>query len=180
MASKETICVYAGSFDPPTQGHMYVIREGSQLFSKLIVAVGTNPNEHCTFTTEERLEMLRACTEGLENVEVDHFEAIFLVDYARSVGADHILRGIRSQQDYEFERAMRNVNEDLNPDVTTIFLIPPREICEVSSGFVKGLVGPEGWEKVIRPYVPAPVYEKLLKSAVRWHTQSGGPATASD
>ena len=70
-----------------------------------------------------------------------------LADYAESVGAQYILRGIRSHQDYEFERAMRNVNEDLKPEITTVFLIPPRQICEVSSSFVKGLVGPEGWER---------------------------------
>ena len=193
--SKENVCVYAGSFDPPTQGHMYMIRRGSQLFPKLIVAVGSNPNKHYTFSTEERVEMLRACTKSpspqsegwsfgggapFANVEIDHFEGLFLVDYAESIGVNYILRGIRSQEDYEFERAMRNVNEDLKPNIATVFLIPPREMCEVSSSFVKGLVGPEGWEDVIKPYVPPPIYEKLLQANVRWHTQSAGPQEASD
>lgn len=177
---KETTCVYAGSFDPPTQGHMYMIGKGAELFTRLIVAVGTNPNKRCTFSTEERLELLQACTEQYPNVAVDHFEGRFLADYAESVGAQYILRGIRSQQDYEFERAMRNVNEDLKPEITTVFLIPPRQICEVSSSFVKGLVGPEGWESIIRPYVPPPVYEKLLTTTLRWHSQSAGPEGASD
>ena len=75
---------------------------------------------------------------------------------------------------------MRNVNEDLKPDITTVFLMPPRQICEISSSFVKGLIGPEGWEKVVQSYVPPPVYEKLLQATVRWHTQSAGPETASD
>ena len=165
--SKENICVYAGSFDPPTQGHMYMIRKGSELFSKLIVAVGSNPNKHYTFSTTERLKMLRACCHGFTNVEVDHFEGRFLVDYAEAAGANYMLRGIRSQGDYEFERAMRNVNEDLKPGVTTVFLMPPREICEVSSSFVKGLMGPKGWEEVIRPYVPPPVHDMLLRTTVR-------------
>jgi len=178
--SKENICVYAGSFDPPTQGHMYMIQKGAQLFSRLIVSVGTNPHKHYTFSTQERVEMLRECTKGMQNVAVDHFEGMFLVDYAESVGANYILRGIRSQADYEFERAMRNVNEDLKLAITTVFLMPPREIAEVSSSFVKGLVGPEGWESVIRPYVPEPAYEKLLKTTVRWHQQTAGPETASD
>lgn len=178
--NRKAICVYAGSFDPPTQGHMFMIERGSQLFGKLIVAAGDNPNKQYTFTTEERLDMLRACTEGFENVSVDHFRDRFLVDYARSVGANYILRGIRNQHDYEFERAMRNVNEDLTPDVTSVFLMPPREMCEVSSSFVKGLVGPKGWQEVIKPYVPAPVYEALLRGDVRWHRQSGGPETLMD
>ena len=178
--SKTTLCVYAGSFDPPTEGHMFMVRRGAQLFSRLIVAIGNNPNKRYSFKLQERLEMLRACTTEHENVEVDSFENMFLVDYARSVGANYILRGIRSPQDYEFEHTMRNINEDLDPEITTVFLIPPREICEISSSFVKGLIGPKGWEEVIRPYVPAPVYQKLLENPVRWHTQSGGPETASD
>ena len=177
---KQNLCVYAGSFDPPTQGHMYMIAKGSQLFDRLIVAVGTNPDKRCTFTTQERMEMLRECASEYENVEVDHFENVFLVDYAKSVRANYILRGVRTQQDYEFERAMRNINEDLNADITTVFLMPPRAICEVSSSFVKGLIGPKGWQECIRPYVPGPVYERLLSRTVRWHTQSAGPETATD
>lgn len=173
-------CVYAGSFDPPTRGHMFMIKKGAVLFRHLIVAVGINPNKKYTFSLEERLEMLQECTAGYENVEVEHFENQFLVDYADSVGAPCILRGIRSQQDYEFERAMRHVNEDLNPDITTVFLMPPREICEVSSSFVKGLIGPEGWEETVRTYVPEPVYRKLIETPISWHEQSGGPETASD
>ncbi len=178
--SKENICVYAGSFDPPTMGHMYMIRKGSQLFSRLIVAVGTNPNKRYSFSTSERVEMLRACVKEFANVEVGDFEGTYLVDYANSVGASHILRGIRSQQDYEFERAMRNVNEDLRPEIATVFLMPPRELSEISSSFVKGLVGPAGWQKVIKPYVPEPVYQKLLSATVRWHKQSAGAETVSD
>ena len=178
--ARETICVYAGSFDPPTEGHMYMIRKGSQLFSKLVVALGTNPDKHYTFSPEERLAMLRACTKEFANVEIEHFVNLYLVDYAKSAGAQYILRGIRGQDDYEFEHAMRNVNEDLDPSITTVFLMPPREICEVSSSFVRGLVGPKGWEEVIKPYVPPPVYEKLLQTTVRSPKQTGGPEAASD
>jgi len=178
--TKENTCVYAGSFDPLTQGHMYMIEKGTQLFDRLIVAVGTNPHKTYTFTTEERVELLRRCTREFDNVVVDDFGAQFLVDFAESVRADYILRGIRSQEDYEFERAMRNINGDLKPAITTVFLMPPREICEVSSSFVKGLVGPKGWEDVIRPYVPRPVYTKLLESEIKWHKQTAGPETATD
>ncbi len=174
------LCVYAGSFDPPTMGHMFMIEKGADLFRHLIVSVGINPDKTYTFSLDDRLEMLRDCTEGMDNVEIDHFTNQFLVDYADSVGASCILRGIRSQQDYEFERAMRNVNEDLDPNITTVFLMPPREICEVSSSLVKGLVGPEGWKETVKPYVPDPVYSKLLETPIKWHQQSGGAETASD
>ena len=93
---------------------------------------------------------------------MDSFENQFLVNYAESVQAAYILRGIRSESDYEYERAMRNINGDLNPNIVTIFLMPPREIAEISSSLVEGLVGPDGWEKIVEKYVPKPVYEKFL------------------
>ena len=164
------VCVYAGTFDPPTSGHMFMIRKGATLFDRLIVAVGVNPSKSCTFALRERLEMLRDCCREMPNVEVDSFEGRFLVRYAQSRGAGYILRGIRSEEDYRFEHAMRNVNEDLAPEITTVFLMPPRQICEVSSSFVKGLIGVEGWEQVVKPYVPEPVYRHLLGRA----RQEGG------
>ena len=173
-------CVYAGSFDPPTQGHMFMIEKGAELFDRLIVAVGINPKKRCTFTVAERLEMLRQCTRDFDNVEVDSFEGQFLARYAQGRGASYILRGVRSEEDYRFEHAMRNINEDLAAELNTVFLIPPREICEISRSFVKGLVGYEGWEEVIKPYVPEPVYRKLLVSDLEWHEQSAGADGAAD
>jgi len=173
-------CVYAGSFDPPTEGHMFMVERGAELFDRLIVAVGINPNKRYTFSLEERLGLLRECTAQMTNVTVDSFERQLLVHYAESVGAGYILRGIRSEEDYRFEQPMRNVNQDLAPEITTVFLIPPREICEISSSFVKGLVGFEGWEQVVKPYVPKPVYEKLLNSEFRWHETSTGPEGGTD
>lgn len=72
-----------------------------------------------------------------------------------------MLRGIRTESDYEYERTMRNINSDLNSGITTVFLMPPRGIAEVSSSMVKGLIGPEGWETIVRRYLPEPVFEKL-------------------
>ena len=157
-----TTAVYAGSFDPPTIGHLWMIEQSAQLFARLIVAIGLNPDKRYTFTTAERLDMLRASAGHLRNVGFDTFEQRYLIDYAKSVGASFIVRGIRSESDYEYERAMRNINGDLAPQITTVFLIPPRDIAEVSSSMVKGLIGPRGWKRIVRPYVSAPVYEKIL------------------
>ena len=154
--------VYAGSFDPVTNGHMYMIREGARLFDELIVAIGINPDKRYTFGLDERLDFLTKCTKGIANVRLDSFTNMFLVDYARKAEVGYILRGIRNPNDYEYERGMRYVNSDLNPNIVTAFLIPPREISEVSSSFVKGLVGPKGWEKVVKEYMPAPVYRHFL------------------
>lgn len=155
--------VYAGSFDPPTNGHVWMIEQGSKFFDEFVVAIGINPDKEYTFSLEERLETLRSITRKYENTTIDTFENQFLVNYAKSVGACYVLRGIRSGSDYEYERVMRHVNSDLNPNILTVFLMPPRGIAEISSSFVKGLVGPEGWEETVKKYVPPPVFKKFLK-----------------
>jgi pantetheine-phosphate adenylyltransferase/8-oxo-dGTP diphosphatase len=154
--------LYGGSFDPITVGHLWMIEQGSRLFDELVVALGVNPDKKCTFTLADRLAMLRESTSRYANIRIDTFENKYLVQYAASIGAKFVLRGIRTEADYEYERAMRHINSDLNADVTTLFLMPPREIAEVSSSLVKGLVGPQGWEKVVQKYVPEPVYKRFI------------------
>ena len=159
--------IYAGSFDPPTVGHLWMIEQGAELFGSLVVALGLNPAKRCLFGGEERLEMLRQSTAHLPNVEIHSFTNQFLINFAESVGARFILRGIRNESDYEQERTMRNVNGDLDPRVTTVFLMPPRAIAEVSSSLVKSLVGPERWEDVVKGYVSPAVFEKLREKYER-------------
>ncbi|MBI3724959.1 pantetheine-phosphate adenylyltransferase [bacterium] len=171
MPTRKRKAVYAGSFDPPTEGHMYMIREGSFLFDELVVAIGVNPDKRSLFTLEERLQLLRAVTRDFQNVSVSSFEARYLIDYAAREGARYILRGIRNASDFHYEQTMRNVNADRNSNVTTVFLVPPRELAEVSSSFVKGLVGPRGWKDFLKNMVPAPVHEALLK---KFAGQKGG------
>src|SRR5690606_1995577 len=110
-----------------------------------------------------RMIMLRESTKQFGNVSVESFSNLYLIHYAQSIGATHILRGIRSASDYEFERTMRNINGDLDPEICTVFLMPPRGIAEVSSSMVRGLIGPDGWKKIVRKYVPSPVYKRLLE-----------------
>lgn len=155
--------VYAGSFDPPTIGHLWMIEQGALLFDRLVVAIGTNPEKRYTFRLDDRLAMLRESLKPFRNVAVDSFSSRYLIEFAQSQGATHVLRGIRSESDYEFERTMRHINADLDGKICTVFLMPPRDIAEVSSSMVKGLIGPEGWQKVVRKYVPAPVYKQLLR-----------------
>jgi len=165
MKREGKLAVYAGSFDPLTIGHLWMIEQGTRLFDTLVVAIGINPDKKYRFTTEERLKMLRDATSQFRNLKVDIFSNQFLVTYAQSIGATHILRGIRSESDYEYERGMRNINGDLGSDVTTVFLMPPRDIAEISSSMVKGLIGPKGWERIVKEYVPKAVFDNLLKTA---------------
>lgn len=154
--------VYAGSFDPITNGHLWMIEHAHRLFDSLTVAIGINPDKRYLFSLEQRLAMLREATKPFSNVRVTHYQNLFLVAYARQIGANVILRGIRNENDYTYERGMRYVNAELDPGITTIFLMPPREYAEISSSFVKGLVGPAGWETILQKYVPPAVHEAFL------------------
>lgn len=164
--------IYAASFDPVTNGHLWMIEQGARLFDELVIAIGTNPEKRYTFSTQERLAFLRASTTAYANVTVDVFENQFLVKYARSIDAPYIIRGIRTEEDYENERRMRYLNSDFDPTITTVFFIPPREIAEISSSAVKGLVGPEGWEEIVGRYVPPVVHQALLERFVHGKTPS--------
>jgi pantetheine-phosphate adenylyltransferase len=154
--------VYAGSFDPITNGHLWMIEHGSRLFDKLTVAIGTNPDKRYRFTLDDRLSMLREAVSSLPNVAVAHYENRFLVHYAKQIDARFILRGIRNEQDYGYERGMRYVNGEFDGEITSVFLMPPREYAEISSSFVKGLVGPDGWEEVLKKYVPINVHREFV------------------
>jgi len=155
--------IYAGSFDPITNGHLWLIDRAAAVFENLIVAVGDNPDKNYSFSLDERLDLLNITLAGYKNIKIGHFSGEFLVNYARNMGASFIVRGIRNAQDYEYEKTMRYINSDLCAEIDTIFLMPPRNYAEVSSSLVKGLVGTEGWESVAAKYVPETVLEMLRK-----------------
>ncbi|MRR15225.1 MAG: pantetheine-phosphate adenylyltransferase [Deltaproteobacteria bacterium] len=162
MNTSNRIAVYAGSFDPVTLGHLWMIKAGAGLFDKLVIAVGTNPGKKSHFTLKERICMLKESIAGYNNVSIDKYPNKFLIKYAESIGAKFILRGIRSTTDYEYEKSLSYVNRHLNSEIETIFLLPPRELIEISSSIVRGLVGPDGWESVVSKYISPSVLERLI------------------
>jgi pantetheine-phosphate adenylyltransferase len=127
------------------------------------VAVGLNPDKRPFFSIEDRIRLLEEATSELTGVCITQYRNKYLVKYAEEIGARYIMRGIRNAEDYEYEKTWRNVNGDLNSTITTVFLMPPREIAEVSSSTVKGLIGPVGWEKIVSKYVPGRVLDKLVE-----------------
>jgi pantetheine-phosphate adenylyltransferase len=161
--------IYAGSYDPPTNGHMWMIEQGAKVFRKFYVAIGQNSQKEYTFALEERVDMLKELCAPFRNVEIVQFENKFLVKFAETIGVDYILRGIRNEKDYTYERGMRYVNSNMNGTIQTLFMMSPRNLVEVSSSLVKGLVGSDGWEQVIREYVPETVYFKMLAKFSRIH-----------
>lgn len=135
------------------------------MFDRLYVAIGSNPAKTYTFSVDERLAMLRDSIPSCERLTISEFGNLYLVNYAQSVDAQYILRGIRSSNDYEYERVMRHINGDMAPSITTTILMPPRDIAELSSSMVKSLVGPVGWEDSLRRYVPPAVFSSLQNYA---------------
>ena len=155
--------IYAGSFDPITNGHLWVIEKSAQLFDELVVAVGENPAKNYWFGKDERLEMLEKAVSSLKNVSTMLIGNKFLATYAQEQGITHLIRGIRSHQDYEYERSMGQINKDLAPKVETIYLLPPSSVADISSSLVRSLVGPEGWKDKVKKYVPPGVLTYLEK-----------------
>lgn len=136
---KRVIAIYPGSFDPLTNGHLDLIHRGSKIFDELIIAVLRNPDKDPLFSLEERSDMLRAMTSRFENVRIDTFDGM-LVEYARRVGAQAVLRGIRAISDYEYELQMALMNRKLNPHLETVFMMPAEAYSYVSSRLVKEIV----------------------------------------
>jgi pantetheine-phosphate adenylyltransferase len=164
MKSKRAI--YAGSFDPLTLGHLWVIKQAAQLFDELTVAIGENPNKQYLFSVKLRKKHVEEALANLKigkNISIAIIDNKFLVKYAEEMKIPYLVRGIRGPNDFNYELVMNQVNREMAPQIETIYLVPPAELSQISSSMVKGLVGPEGWEKAIQKYIPKNVLPDLKK-----------------
>ncbi|HHY91289.1 MAG TPA: pantetheine-phosphate adenylyltransferase [Clostridiales bacterium] len=130
------IALYPGTFDPVTNGHIDIIKRASRLIDKVIVGVLHNPAKKPLFTVQERIDLLKAVTKDMENVEVDSFSGL-LVDYVRQRNINVIIRGLRAVSDFEYEFQMALMNRKLNPEVETFFMMTSTEYSYLSSSIVK-------------------------------------------
>ena len=130
------IAIYPGSFDPVTRGHEDLIRRSLALADRLIVAIATNSTKSPLFTVEERLAMLTTIAGGLPNVVFEAFDGL-LVDFARRVGAQMIVRGLRAVSDFEYEFQMALMNRTLHPGLETVFLVPAVDQTYLSSSLAR-------------------------------------------
>jgi pantetheine-phosphate adenylyltransferase len=149
--------IYPGSFDPPTNGHLDLIQRGSKIFEELIVAILRNSEKSPMFSVAERLEMLRALTEDMKNVRLDTFDGL-MVEYAKSIDATCVLRGIRAISDYEYELQMALMNRKLEPTLETVFMMPADKYSYVSSRLVREVAQAGG---PVKGLVPEVVEHKL-------------------
>lgn len=121
MAQPSGIAVYAGSFDPVTNGHLDVMRRAAKLCNRVIVAVGIHPSRDPLFSVEERVGLLGQVTAEMSNVEVATFGGL-LITYCQEIGASVLIRGLRHAMDFEYELQIAQANKDMAPDVETLFL----------------------------------------------------------
>jgi pantetheine-phosphate adenylyltransferase len=165
------IALVAGSYDPVTLGHLWVLRQGLRMFDQVYVLITDNPTKKRMFSPGERSGLIRESAllymskEDIDNrVVIDILPPTQMtVSYAKVIGATHIIRGIRNTTDFEYENQLNLINKTIAPDIETIFILPPRELIEVSPSLVKGLTGLQGWREVAKNYVPPPVVEALAK-----------------
>ena len=153
-------CIYPGTFDPITCGHLDVLERASRLFDRVTVAVADNPGKEPLFSAAERVAMIAPNVKSLRNVSVTTFGGL-LVDFALEKKADAIIRGLRALSDFEFEFNMALMNRHLQPMIETIFVMPNEQFSYTSSSLVKQ-VARYGGE--VGHFVPANVAKALKKA----------------
>jgi pantetheine-phosphate adenylyltransferase len=152
------VALYAGSFDPITNGHLDIIQRASGLFERLIVAVAPNAEKAPLFSIEERLEMVRGVCEGMPNVSVAAMTNGMLVDFATRMGASVLIRGLRAVSDFDYELQLSSINRSMRPDLETVFFMTGPEYYFLSSNIVKQIARLGG---AVSRFVPVNVEKKL-------------------
>ena len=159
---KKRVALYPGTFDPLTNGHLDIIGRAVKLYDKLVLGVALNSAKGPLFTFDERVEMARELAEsvaGDTEIEVLPFEGL-LMHFAEEVGANSIIRGLRAVSDFEYEFQMVGMNQRLNPDIETVFLMADPRHQAIASRLVKEIAKLEG---DVTPFVPPLVKQRLLE-----------------
>jgi len=164
------IAVYPGTFDPITNGHVYILQGALKIFDRVIVAIAENVRKTPLFSLDERRRLIASAVDRDDRVQVDAFQGL-LVDYVRSQGASAVIRGLRALADFEYEFQAAHMNRHLAPEVETVFLMTSQESFYVSSSLVKevALMGGD----VSRMVPPAVVvalgrkYQEMQQGVVR-------------
>jgi len=154
--------IYPGSFDPITNGHIDVIKRASRIFDQVTIAVSQNINKKSFLSEKEKIEAINLSLEDLKNVDVIAFDSL-LVDFAKRINAQIILRGLRAVSDFEYEFQLAGMNKHLDKNIETFFLTPSEEFSNISSSLVREILMLGG---DISSFVPQKV-EKILLSKLK-------------
>ena len=150
--------VFAGSFDPPTFGHLNIIERAQKLFSEIHVVIAVNNNKNYCFSGEERLEMIQKLVSRWNNVSVHLWDSL-IVDYAKKIKAAVLIRGVRNDNDFLYEFDLAMMNKSLNPQIETLFLVPDPKFFVLRSSSIKELAAFGGDVSTMVP----PIVETMLK-----------------
>lgn len=161
MNKKTRKAIFAGSFDPITNGHLDLIERASKLFDELQIGVLYNPNKKGLFTFEERVKLIEDCTKHIDNIKVVSFDGL-LVDYCEQNNIQTLVRGIRNSADVEYELQMAHMNRELNSNIETIILPTTTKYSYVSSSLIKELLK---FDANIENLVPKVIVEELKKKS---------------
>lgn len=151
MASR--ICLFPGSFDPLTLGHVNIISRAIGLFDKLVIGIGSNSSKQAMFSMEQRKDWIAEVFKNEPKIEVAAYEGL-TIDYCRKINAHYILRGIRFVSDFEYERAIADMNHSLAPEIESIFLTSAAEHSSISSTLVRDVIRNGG---DVRQFLPKEV-----------------------
>ena len=155
--------IYPGSFDPFTNGHLDIVKKAAALFDEVVVIIGVNPKKKRTFIAEN---MKRAIEDTMKENGIDNVSVIWLdglvAQYAKEIGAQYMIRGLRNNLDYNYEENIAEVNKLVNPNLEYVYF--RAENVAVSSSMVKELAH---YEQDVSIYVPGPVYQCMKKHAVK-------------
>jgi len=155
--------VFPGSFDPPTNGHLDIIHRAARLFDDVDVLISVNPNKQYMFSQEERMNMLTELLKDYKNVQIHVWDGL-IVNYVKNVGAKVLIRGIRSINDFAYEFELAHMNQNLNPQIETMFLPAKEKWGIVKSSSIKELAMFDGdISRMVPPMVEAALKKKLGK-----------------
>lgn len=149
----QRICLFPGTFDPITKGHTDVIERALPLFDKIVVGIGINSSKQPMFSPEQRIDWIRDIFKNESKVEVTSYSGL-TIDFCKEIGANFIMRGIRYISDFEYEKAIADMNRMLSPDIETIFLTCAPQYSTISSTIVRDVIRNKG---DVSQFVPAEV-----------------------
>lgn len=165
-----TVAVYAGSFDPPTYGHLSVVAQAARVFDSFIIAIGHNSAKQGLFSVDERMALLREATADWDNIRIVSFEGL-LMDYCKGLlercQRVVIVRGLRAVSDFESEMGIADVNRRICPEITTLFIPTQANHAFISSSAAKEMARYSGAHEALLQYVPENVAEALIERSSR-------------
>ncbi len=154
------VCVFAGTFDPFTNGHDYVVKKCLEIFDKVIIAVGINVDKKPLLSGEKRVEIIKKLYKNNKNVEVKSFSGM-LTDFMKENKIKVTVRGLRNQDDYKYETTMANFNQDMYKEITTLYIPTPNSLSHVSSGAIRNIIASKGDFSI---YVPKEIVSDIKES----------------